>query len=373
MGQYYCRHCKRYLPTVSCAAHGTQDTVVMDPDPFKLAPSPPAQRHTTVMPGGWMPARPGVQQDDHSVSRRPAIGGAQPIPAAPQRVASDPGRTRPHETREILRFLESERLLHWAIAIPFMICWVTALVLVLVYNPSPLRPFREVFSVVHRLSGVCMILLPLLVILKRRREYKIHLFNIKEAWNWSRSDLRWLALMGLAAISKRIHLPEQGKFNAAEKINFMLVMVSWGVFTFTGLTIWLQDVAWIAWLIHVLFALLVTPTILGHIYMATVNPETRKGITGMITGYVDRYWAKHHYALWYRERFEKKPVAPETSKDSDRTPAPNPSSRHPVHPPEAPHPSAPGFPLRPSTTGTGVSPSVVFQVKEPGGSRKTQL
>lgn len=30
--------------------------------------------------------------------------------------------------------------------------------------------------------------------------------------------------MGFAAINKNIELPEQGKFNAAEKINFMTLM-----------------------------------------------------------------------------------------------------------------------------------------------------
>ncbi len=38
--------------------------------------------------------------------------------------------------------------------------------------------------------------------------------------------------------------------------------------------------------------------------MATINPDTRKGLPGMISGHVDRQWAKHHYTRWYRENFE---------------------------------------------------------------------
>jgi predicted RNA-binding Zn-ribbon protein involved in translation (DUF1610 family) len=45
---------------------------------------------------------------------------------------------------------------------------------------------------------------------------------------------------------------------------------------------------------------------LGHIYMATVNPDTRVGLKGIISGYVDRQWARHHYGLWYKENFEAK-------------------------------------------------------------------
>ena len=73
----------------------------------------------------------------------------------------------------------------------------------------------------------------------------------------------------------------------------------------TGIMIWFYSAAWIPWLIHIGAAIALTPLILGHIYMATVNPDTRKGITGMVSGYVDRQWAKHHYGSWYREHFER--------------------------------------------------------------------
>lgn len=212
-------------------------------------------------------------------------------------------------------------MLHWAIAIPFVACWLSALVLVLVYNPDPLRPLRDVFAVLHRASGVALIMFPAIVILTHRKDYGIHLYNIKSAWLWSLSDLKWLALMGLAAVSRKIVLPEQGKFNAAEKVNFMSVMVACPIFILTGLMIWTQTIAWAAWLLHGLLAIMVSPTLLGHIYMATINPDTRTGISGMVSGYVDRQWARHHYGLWYREHFEKT-VANETD------------AREMIHPPD---------------------------------------
>jgi cytochrome b subunit of formate dehydrogenase len=57
-------------------------------------------------------------------------------------------------------------------------------------------------------------------------------------------------------------------------------------------------------------ALLATPLILGHIFMATINPDTRAGLTGMLTGFVDRRWAKHHYRLWYDEHYGHTPEQP---------------------------------------------------------------
>lgn len=50
-------------------------------------------------------------------------------------------------------------------------------------------------------------------------------------------------------------------------------------------------------------ALIATPFMLGHIFMATINPSTRKGLPGMFLGWVDREWARHHYTAWYREWF----------------------------------------------------------------------
>lgn len=212
-------------------------------------------------------------------------------------------KKKPQSTK-ILRFRKSERMVHWAIAVPFMVCYATALVLVLFYNPYPLRPYRGVFSWVHRLSGVSLIIFPLLTIAKSRGDYKVYFNNIKQAWLWTMEDLKWLALMGLAAISSRFTLPEQGKFNAAEKLNFMMLMSTYPLYIFTGLCIWLTNGALLSWLVHFGMALIATPLLTGHLFMAIINPETRVGLSGMISGFVDRRWAKHHYALWYRENFE---------------------------------------------------------------------
>jgi formate dehydrogenase gamma subunit len=208
------------------------------------------------------------------------------------------------EKDEILRFRESERQLHWALAVPFMVSWTTAVVLVSVYNPHPERPYRLIFSWVHRTSGLWLSVLPLWTIVTHRHDFRVYLNNMKEAWRWRFDDLKWLALMGPAALNSKIALPDQGKFNAAEKINFMSLTTTYPLYIVTGVLIWLPGVALFAWLLHFSLALMATPLILGHIFMATVNPDTRVGLTGMITGFVPREWARHHYHRWYVELFE---------------------------------------------------------------------
>lgn len=212
-------------------------------------------------------------------------------------------RRKKHASHKILRFRKSERHVHWTIAIPFMVCFTTALILVFFYNTNPLRPYREVFSWIHRISGICLIVLPFAAMLKSRHDYKIYFYNIRQAWVWTIEDVKWLALKGLTMISKKIKLPEQGKFNAAEKINFMTLMSTYPLYILTGLLIWLTDGALLSWLIHFGMALIATPLLLGHLYMAMIHPDTRTGLSGMTTGFVDRHWAEHHYPLWYREHF----------------------------------------------------------------------
>ena len=207
----------------------------------------------------------------------------------------------------ILRFLTTERLLHWAIAIPFLGCFSSAVVLVIFYNLDPTRPYRHVFAWMHRGCGAGLIVCPSLVLLASVRRWRIHFYNIRQAWVWTFDDIKWLALMGLAALSKRITLPDQGKFNAAEKLNFMMVMVFSPLLIITGLMIWFPETTHLGafgpWLVHFGLATLAVPLMLGHMVMATLNPSTRIGLPGMITGFVSREWAAHHYARWFREQF----------------------------------------------------------------------
>jgi len=204
---------------------------------------------------------------------------------------------------EILRFRISERQMHWAIAVPFMICYGTAVVLSTVYNAHPDRPYREVLSWTHRASGVALLILPLWTIVQHWYDFSIHRYNIRDVWRWTLADVKWLFLIGPSTLNKKVALPEQGKFNAAEKINFMVLMATLPVYFLTGVMIWFHQFAFLAWVVHLSMAAVATTLMGGHIFMATVNPDTRVGLSGMITGFVDRHWASHHYGRWYKENF----------------------------------------------------------------------
>jgi len=206
-------------------------------------------------------------------------------------------------SERIVRFRLSERLLHWCIALPFLICAASAAVLLFYYNPNPARPYRIVFSWIHRVSAVGLMTLPGLVMLANIRDARVYLRNLREGLVWNLDDIRWLTRKPLQALKPTLELPEEGKFNAGEKINFGITTVAYPVLIVSGLLIWQANSIVVPWLVHITVAALALPMAGGHIFMATINPDTRVGLSGMFSGLVDRHWASHHYRRWFKETF----------------------------------------------------------------------
>ena len=128
--------------------------------------------------------------------------------------------SRKEQVREILRFARGEMMLHWAIAVPFLICFVTGIGGKLFFNLRSQDLTRDVLHFVHRVSGGALAVFPTLAVLRNWRDYKVHLYTVKVGFSWTIDDLKWLFLVGPSTVSKRVVLPDQRKFNAAERLNF---------------------------------------------------------------------------------------------------------------------------------------------------------
>lgn len=253
---------------------------------------------------------PKLEATPHAPTPAAAIR-AKPADTAP----AVPTTPRPPDT--ILRFRGSERFLHWSLAIPFVLLYGSALLMFAFWGEPAPRLLRAAFGLAHRLAGLLLMVLPPLALFWGSPDWRVHARNMREGWVWTWQDVRWLVLFPRNALDARVALPEQGKFNAAEKLNFMMVSSTYPLYIATGILIWVRSGTFAPWVAHAATAVLGIPLVGGHIFMATVNPATRIGLSGMITGRVDRAWAKHHYRRWYREHFERpdedsprRPVAP---------------------------------------------------------------
>ncbi|MGI8922303.1 MAG: cytochrome b/b6 domain-containing protein [Solirubrobacteraceae bacterium] len=93
--------------------------------------------------------------------------------------------------------------------------------------------------------------------------------------------------------------PPAGRFNAGQKINFVLVCILLGVLYISGVeTIVAGTHHNLIFGGHKLATIAACGLVASHLYMAVLNPATRHSLRGMLTGKVDRAWAREHYPRW---------------------------------------------------------------------------
>jgi formate dehydrogenase subunit gamma len=192
----------------------------------------------------------------------------------------------------IRRFSRTERTLHWVHASAFFVLLGSGLVL---YVPrlSELVGRRPFVKDVHFDTGLAwMLALALVVVLGDRGLRR----TLRELDVFDRDDRLWL---------RRIPRP-QGRFNAGQKLNAAIVAGLMVVFTITGVLIYLQEASarfrgTSAILIHDVAMYIAIPLVLGHLYLALLNPSTRHSLRGMTLGSVRRDWARRHHPKWERE------------------------------------------------------------------------
>jgi formate dehydrogenase subunit gamma len=201
-----------------------------------------------------------------------------------------------HSVRRLSRFSRTERTLHWVHASAFLVLFVSGLCL---YLPSlseligrrPLLKDIHVYTALIWLAALAVILLAG----DRRRL----LAAAREIDTFDDDDLAWL---------RRRRAP-QGRFNAGQKINAVVTAALAVLFAITGFFLWygerdhafrLQNALLVHdWLMYISFFLL-----LGHLYLALINPSTRHSLSGMTRGWVREDWALRHHRKWVEQMRE---------------------------------------------------------------------
>jgi len=200
--------------------------------------------------------------------------------------------------RTITRWSMFERVMHWYVAISFIILAITGLSLM--FGRSVLIPLmgKEGFAAWAQLAKPIHDYLAL--------PFAAGLFLLLLMWigrNALKSyDFEWLKTLGGAMGSGH---PKAGFFNGGEKVFYWLLFIGGVALTVSGFYLLFPNLETVRetmqfWhIVHAVSGLVLIAISLGHIYLGSIGTE---GVfEGMVSGEVDEGFAKQHHSLWYEE------------------------------------------------------------------------
>jgi formate dehydrogenase subunit gamma len=198
--------------------------------------------------------------------------------------------------RKVLRWTLFERILHWYVAILFILLALTGLsilygraVLIPIFGNDGFAAYAQFAKYVHNYLALFFVLGLVIMLVIWFRD------NIltKVDWEWLKG--------GGGYLGKHIHAH---KVNGGEKIWFWILFVAGIALMISGVVLlfpnlgFLRETMQSADIIHAISALILSAVVLGHIYLGTLGNEG--SLEGMISGEVDEAWAKQHHDLWYK-------------------------------------------------------------------------
>jgi formate dehydrogenase subunit gamma len=215
-----------------------------------------------------------------------------------------------HRTgRKIPRWSMADRVLHWYVAVTFIVLAITGLsllwgrhVLIPVLGKEGFALWANLAKPIHDYLSLAFVA-GLVVILLKFFHHSIP----------AKYDLQWLKQVGGYLDGSH---PPAGFVNAGEKMFYWTL-----VFAGTGLVIsgfWLlfpnlgfeRAAMQTANIVHGITALILVTFVCLHIYLGTLGSEG--AFEGMITGEVDEGWAHQHHSVWLEEVRQGETVKPKT-------------------------------------------------------------
>jgi formate dehydrogenase subunit gamma len=203
--------------------------------------------------------------------------------------------------RLIERFTSVERIVHWTVAISFLILALSGLtmlfgkyVLLPVFGYTLFGWLSYAFKNIHNFVGPVFTVSIIVFFIIYVRD------NLPAV-----ADIKWLTRLG--GVRGKEHV-SAGRFNAGEKLWF------WGGLVILGLILsasgfvldmimpglaYTRGNMQIANVVHIVAAVLMAGMSIAHIYIGTIGMEG--AYEAMRTGYVDDTWAREHHDLWYED------------------------------------------------------------------------
>ena len=200
--------------------------------------------------------------------------------------------------RTIPRWSMFERVMHWYVAISFIVLGITGLSLI--FGRTVLIPLlgKEGFAAWAQLAKPIHDYLAL--------PFAAGLFILMFMWigknAFKSHDFVWLKSFGGALGGGH---PPAGFFNGGEKVYFWIIFFGGIAMTVSGFFLLFPNLGTVRetmqfWhLIHLSSGLLLFGVALGHMYLASIGTEG--ALEGMVSGEVDEGFAKQHHSIWYEE------------------------------------------------------------------------
>ena len=214
------------------------------------------------------------------------------------------GRTIVHEG-ELLRHPVYTRVLHWTVAIFFLLAFLTGFA---VYTPWLYRLLTPLFG-----GGPATRLLHPWFSLGFVAAFALQILNWMLPMRWRPADTRWLRrFRAYVTNEEKVEPADVGFFNGGQKMYFWTIAVCALVFLITGLPMWFpkslgRATVAIAYVLHDVAALLMLVGFVVHLYESTAQQPGTFG--AMTRGTVSRRWAWTHHPAWYHDATGRDPRA----------------------------------------------------------------
>ena len=212
------------------------------------------------------------------------------------------GRTVVHRD-ELLRHPVYTRVLHWTVAMSFILSLVSGFA---IYSPWLYRWLTPLFGggamtrFLHPWFGLAVTI-----------AFFFQFLNWFAPMQWTNADSRWMRRLRVYVSNReQSELPETGFFNGGQKLYFWVIALSAVLFLITGIPLWFSDTVarWlvaVSYVVHDIAGLIMLAGFIIHVYEGTAAaPGTFRS---MIDGTVSRAWARTHHPAWYAEVTDRDP------------------------------------------------------------------
>jgi len=196
---------------------------------------------------------------------------------------------------EIVRHNRASRLIHWTVAVTFLISLLTGMP---IWTPvfgwmAHLFGGLSVCRVIHPWTGVAFFIAAAVMFVQWVSDMRLE-----------PDEKDWLGPKALQYMRYQTDDSNVGKYNGGQKLYFWAVSLGAVGLLLSGLLMWFprafpRIVLELAFLIHDITFILFAVSLVFHIYLGTAaEPGTFRS---MVRGTVTRAWARLHHPRWYRE------------------------------------------------------------------------